>query len=40
MNHLSAAQNIFIGREPIRKFGRFGLLLDPLDKCSGAATLL
>ena len=28
MNHLSAAQNIFIGREPIRKFGRFGILLD------------
>ncbi len=28
MNHLSAAQNIFIGREPLRKFGRWGLLLD------------
>ncbi len=31
MNHLSAAQNIFIGREPVRKFGKFGkfgLLLD------------
>ena len=28
MNHLSAAQNIFIGREPVRKLGKFGLLLD------------
>ncbi len=28
MNHLSAAQNIFIGREPLRKFCGLGLFLD------------
>ena len=28
MNHLSAAQNIFIGREPLHRFWRFGLFLD------------
>ncbi len=28
MNHLSAAQNIFIGREPTRKFCGWGLFLD------------
>jgi len=28
MNHLSAAQNIFIGREPLKRLGGFGLLVD------------